>query len=857
MEVFRQVGQRFGLAAYNKALSDLLTSREKQDEALPFATNNLRFLHRSDADVDTKAQAEAVASARTAGNKSALATALDALAAAQIAGRQHAPEAAKNVRSLLQLRRELGDKEGEAAALEMLANALCKLGQPRDGTRHAKEAVTLLKSLSKGKEVKALLTLANVNLARGDFDEAAKTATELAAAARGLGDKGLEAQAQVLQAQAYLANDQPTRALKAAEEGLALARAAKDGAVESLALQSVHDVQRIVGKPVSALKAAEEALAVERKLGRKAEQAAVLLLVAGAHPGGQGALEASKEAANLYRQLGDKAGEGTAFLATAQVCLAQEQKRFDEGVAAAKEAAAMAKATGDVVGEAVALSVVAQAHCHRAEAKLAEAAAREAARRFQQLGDRFTISYAMKLLERAQNCEAQKEKAKIVVDEVNFIAHVEFSEKIASGTVEEALLSLHKASNKRDGVRCVVVHLEGNPGSAGPQSYGVNVGIFLLGLRTIGLPVILACWGKIAGPSWGLVLAADYRIAANSTSFVLPMWGPPQCLGELVGQNAATALCAATGPTSALHMLEKGIIHQCQRGQDDTRKTAVAMAKRLASQHSEPQMYTLSLMRPAVEKYATAAAKGAMEHVQEGINNPQPGAPIQVPLPPVFTYEGDPVPSQARVSMDQSGVAHVEMDELATQESLNAVIQTLHTASTRKSPSLGAIALHLEGIPVPPSMHCHGLSSGAFMIGLRSCGVPVVLAAWGKISGPSWALALTADYRIAVSDTSFMLPVWSPPECMGELVGHSVATQLCMSSGKIAATTLLEMGVLQQCVKSKGEAERAAAEMGKRIAAFPNLACRQTISLLAPAGVRYGIAAGRRDGLPPDPDLAW
>lgn len=391
----------------------------------------------------------------------------------------------------------------------------------------------------------------------------------------------------------------------------------------------------------------------------------------------------------------------------------------------------------------------------------------------------------------------------------------------------------------------------------GPQSYAVSIGAFILGLRTVGLPVVLACWGKIAGPSWGLVLAADYRIAANTTSFILPIWGPPHCLGDLIGQNAATQLCMANGPTSTLQMLEAGVVHQCQKGQEDARVAAGEMAKRIAGQSATPARFTLSLMSPAVERYALCAARGAFEYGTQGGTGAPATSPLQAMMAPpeLRTNWDDLEPGHARVFIDQSAVAHVEMNEIALQESLESAIATLHGAGSKGKP-LRAIVLHLEGVPGPSMMHSYALTSGAFMLGLRSVGVPLVLAAWGKIAGPSWALALTCDYRISSGDATFFLPIWNPPECLGDLVGPGVATQLCMSSGPMTPQVLLELGVLQQCVRSKDEVQKSASEMAKRIAGFPGIACRQTMSLLAPAAERFVIAGGRRDGLPPEPHSA-
>ncbi|CAJ1354594.1 unnamed protein product [Effrenium voratum] len=188
-----------------------------------------------------------------------------------------------------------------------------------------------------------------------------------------------------------------------------------------------------------------------------------------------------------------------------------------------------------------------------------------------------------------------------------------------------------------------------------------------------------------------------------------------------------------------------------------------------------------------------------------------------------------------------------------------------------------AVVLHLEGAVGPASMHSQALTSGNFLVGLRAISIPIVSAAYGKITGPSWNLLLACDYRIAAVDTSFVLPIVSPPagasggrereegrraarlsdptgkrlespgralmsgeECLGELVGAAMASQLCISSGVLDAHSLQD------------ETGRAASELAKRIAAFPGIACRQTMSLLTVPPVKYTTVGAYKL---PDPDL--
>merc|ERR1712226_341519 len=129
-------------------------------------------------------------------------------------------------------------------------------------------------------------------------------------------------------------------------------------------------------------------------------------------------------------------------------------------------------------------------------------------------------------------------------------------------------------------------------------------------------------------------------------------------------------------------------------------------------------------------------------------------------------------------------------------------------------------------------------------MGIRSLGLPVVCAIWGQVAGPTWGLLLASDYRIAASATNFTLPLWGPLECLSELLGRNVATELCMNHGPVSALNMLELGVLHQCQKQPDEAQQAASEMAKRIASFPNMACRQTMALLSPAAEKYATVVG-------------
>lgn len=578
-------------------------------------TEAFRKQKRSEAQVGAaakKAAADALALAKRVGEKSDEGRALSALAASTLSSKEGLPEALRTARRALNAQREQKDKAAEANALSLVANTYIVGGSLRDALRAAKEALAIYRELGdKAGQATILETIIGANFQKGDADDALRAAKELAALSKASGNKAAEASALERAAAAMLANEEFPQALKAAEEALSAAKGAQNEDAQLAAMATIYDAHRAVGKPVSALSAAQELLAAAKKSGRKRDSAEALLLVADAQAGNKEAVGSAREAVGVFREIQDKAGEAAALVTAASALLSQEQKQFDEGLKAAREGLALFRELGEKLGQAIALSTAAAAHLLKKDGQEAERAAKEAYDLFSDVGDAAGQAYSQGLVSSAQRCGSEETATRVLFDD-DGVAHVELNELASQQSLEAAIDTLLTAGSRGRPTRCVVLHLEGSPGQAGPQSYAVSVGAFIIGLRTVGLPVICACWGKIAGPSWGLVLASDYRIAATSASFTLPLWGPPETLGELVGYNAATALCMASGPASALTMLEKGIIHQLQKGQDDTRRAAGEMAKRISAFPAMASRQNLALLSPAVEKYALAAARGAV-----------------------------------------------------------------------------------------------------------------------------------------------------------------------------------------------------------------------------------------------------
>mmetsp|Transcript_64531 Transcript_64531/g.151649 ORF Transcript_64531/g.151649 Transcript_64531/m.151649 type:complete len:672 (+) Transcript_64531:48-2063(+) len=508
------------------------------------------------------------------------------------------------------------DHGGEAMACNMLANFYILVGQARDAIRSAKQGLAAMRALGANQlhEVPILQTLMSASFLRQDVDEAFRACEEAARLCKeSKAPSAASALADLCIAQAHLANDEQGQAQRLAEASLKSCAASKDQDAEIIALGGLQEIAFTIGKPISAQKAAQELLEKERRRGIKEAVARALLRVSISDVDGEMAQQAKQQ----YASLGDKVNESLASVSLASALLSQS--KTSEATAAAKEAMTSFQAAALPAGQGFASCLLSVVQLRQEDSTAAERLAREAMAMFQDAQHRIGQGLAELLVRRAHQLRDKPRECKIVIDDFS-VAHVEISGICTPKSLEQVLNALHQARCK-DGVKAVVLVLQGAKGPTTPAGYGgaappsqaLASGTFLLGLRTLGLPCVAACCGKVAGPAWGLVLAADYRIASATSSFILPIWGPPECFGDLVGHTVAMQLCYNQGPVNALTMLEYGVVHQCQRGEEDTKQAAAEVARRIASTPTLACHQTTTMLSSAIEKYASIVASGGVK----------------------------------------------------------------------------------------------------------------------------------------------------------------------------------------------------------------------------------------------------
>lgn len=207
-----------------------------------------------------------------------------------------------------------------------------------------------------------------------------------------------------------------------------------------------------------------------------------------------------------------------------------------------------------------------------------------------------------------------------------------------------------------------------------------------------------------------------------------------------------------------------------------------------------------------------------------------------------YYFEADAPPTKARLLLeDSTGVVFIDLDECADDNSLAAIVEDLQQRVQRSNVNK-CIVLTIEARPNHPAMIRHLLRSGAFMVGLRATGIPIMAVAHGECVGPAWSLLLASDYRIGVFGSTWHLPICSAPRCIQTLVGPVVAAELCLSTAVLDCHAMLELGILAQARPTFAEAKYAAYEMAKRLGTFPHVGLRQSLCLLNPLAEEYANA---------------
>ena len=273
----------------------------------------------------------------------------------------------------IQAARDLGDRLGQATALNGLGEVRLLTGDYAAAVRSLEQALGIYRDLGdRLGQANALSGLGDVRRLTDDFPAAARSLEQALGIYRALGDRLGQARAlSFLGAVRQLTDDYPAAA-RAQEQALGIYCDLGDRLGQADALVYLGDVRWMTGDYPAAAQALEQALGIYRDLGDRRGQANALSGLGdvrrrtGDYPAAVGALE---QALGIYRDLGHRLGQASALSGLGDV--RRLTGDFPAAAQALEQALGIYRDIGDRTGEAEALNE--RGSLHRVSGELARA----------------------------------------------------------------------------------------------------------------------------------------------------------------------------------------------------------------------------------------------------------------------------------------------------------------------------------------------------------------------------------------------------------------------------------------------------------------------------------------------------
>jgi class 3 adenylate cyclase/tetratricopeptide (TPR) repeat protein len=291
----------------------------------------------------------------------------------------------------------LGDRPGQATALNDLGHIRTLTGDYPGAARALEEALGIFRDLgNRPGQATALTNLGDARKATGDYPGAAQALEEALGIFRNLGDRlGQAIALRILGDVRQLTGDYPGAA-RALEEALGIFRDLGSRSGQAVALANLGIVRRLTGDYPGAAQALEEALGIFRDLGSWSFQATALAnlgrvwQLTGDYPGAARALE---EALGIFRDRGDRGGQAIALKNLGRV----RRLTGDHPDAARdlEEALGIFRDLGDRGGEAEALNDAGTLHRVCSDLRQAESCHQRALDLAHQIGSSWDEAHAL------------------------------------------------------------------------------------------------------------------------------------------------------------------------------------------------------------------------------------------------------------------------------------------------------------------------------------------------------------------------------------------------------------------------------------------------------------------------------
>jgi len=299
---------------------------------------------------------------------------------------------------------DLGNNDGQVSALKTLAVAQIEVKSYADAVQSAKEAQTICNGAGDKKgEAAALQLIYGAHHQAGRYDDEINVAKEARELCHGIDDKEGEASASHAIGLAYIEKDSPDLALASLKEAVPLYQATCNKAGEAYSLQSLLQAsllkkKRSAADQKDAMTTARKAFLLFRDLDQVKGQAMVLSNIATLAMSPEGDTEAALRAAQQSGLAKQILGEQTE-----ELLVNVKDPGAEFAVQAALQAGALARKAGDLRTEAESMYTIAFVFISAGAPEAGRALAMKSHTAFQQAGFKKGVDASKKLIDSLKN----------------------------------------------------------------------------------------------------------------------------------------------------------------------------------------------------------------------------------------------------------------------------------------------------------------------------------------------------------------------------------------------------------------------------------------------------------------------
>ena len=227
------------------------------------------------------------------------------------------PESLEHYQRSLTLKKEIGDREGEAMTLHNIARIYDLWGKYKKALGILEESLVIFREIGDpGGESLAMNSISQVYAALGRYDDAIQVLEKTLKISREIGDLKTEGIVINNISHAYALLHRYEKALKLLEESLLIRRQVGDRKGEVRTLNNMAFIYKAMKNHQEALKLLEESLTISREIGDRQGEGSTLNNISdiyrslGDYENAQKKLDKSLR---IFREIGDTQGEVTAY----------------------------------------------------------------------------------------------------------------------------------------------------------------------------------------------------------------------------------------------------------------------------------------------------------------------------------------------------------------------------------------------------------------------------------------------------------------------------------------------------------------------------------------------------------------